>query len=962
MEFVAPLMMYARRTVEECKSAEKSTDCVSRNKFWRFFTDAVAVLKHLKTQWQNTPPNWVRHDPCGRRWDGIFCNGPRVTAILLSGINLIGSLPEEIMLFSELKQLDLSDNKGLHGPLPLNFGRLKNLARLVLSGCNFSGPIPESIGSLLQLERLFLNSNNFSGPIPHSIGNLQNLIWLDLTENQLDGNIPVSNKTMPGLDNLSKAEHFHLGQNKLSGEIPLGLFRSDMALRHLILNDNLLNGNIPETLGLVEALEVIRLDRNSLSGLVPRSLKFLINVSELYLSNNNLSGPIPNLFGMIRLTYIDLSNNNFDASNIPLWFTTSPYLTTIRMENTSLTGQVPVALFNQSNLQMVLLRNNRLNGTVDIRIRPGSNLHLIDLRNNFIDEFISEDFSHRTHNILLDDNPFCDRAEGRGICMNVKPLDNSKFIPEVNCVSLSCYSDFTGSDCRRPYLGRLAFLSFNFSNLENLTYYNFLDGNLKNDINNQSLLVTKICLASSMVETKNDYLVLEIAYFPPAGIHFDRTVISRIGNILNDHIFETPYGPYHFFPVPYNFSEERSHHISLIIGLSTFGFVLIVLIIFAGAYAYRQRKIARKVYRLNNPFSSWSHGDLPQLNGIRCFSFEDVKQCTNNFTHLNEIGVGGYGKVYKGKLDNGQLVAIKKAQEGSLQGAIEFKTEIELLSRVHHKNIVNLVGFCYDKGEQMLIYEYVRNGSLRASLSGPTPTRQLPLSRDWVDIWIVISCWRSGVRLKWTRRLKVSLGAARGLAYMHEFAEPPIIHRDIKSENILLDGHLNAKVGDFGLSKPFSNDRDHLTSYIKGTVGYLDPEYLITQRLTEKSDVYSFGVVMLELVSGRLPIENKVYIVREVKATMDETGYIYNLVDPEIRSGNLIGVEEFIELALKCVEDSGHKRPTMGEVVKELESIIQAGKNNLKAVLSSYEGTSEGSTSYSNSCLSENRGSCPLLR
>uniref|UniRef100_A0A803M3M9 non-specific serine/threonine protein kinase n=1 Tax=Chenopodium quinoa TaxID=63459 RepID=A0A803M3M9_CHEQI len=859
---------------KKCGHSNESIPVLLSNPISNFMNcaDAVAVLENLKRQWKNMPPNWVGHDPCGKRWDGIFCNGSRVIAILLSGTNLSGPLPEDIVSLSELQRLDLSNNRGLTGLLPSNIGSLKKLQRLVLSGCNLFGPIPESIGSLLHLQRLFLNSNHFSGPIPHSIGNLEKLVWLDLTDNQLDGNLPVSNKTTPGLDNLLKAKHFHLGENKFSGEIPLGFFRSDMALKHLILNDNQIEGTIPKTLVLVLHLEVIRLDRNSLSGMVPRNLNDLINVGELYLANNNLSGPIPELSGMNRLTYM-------------------------------------------------LLRNNLLNGTVNIGTGFGSELRLIDLRNNFIEELIRGGYSH---SILLDDNPFCKSQEAIGICKNSKPLKASKFIPEVHCVSLSCFTDSTGSDCRRPYLARLVFLSFNFSNLENLVYYDFLDGDLKTAIGS---FVTKICLVSSMIETEFDYLVLEIALFPPSGVHFDRTDISRIGNVLNDHLFKTPYGPYHFkLDVPYAFPEtpaERSKKITLIIGLSISGFVLMLLTIFAGAYAYRQRKIAQRAYKLNNPFSSWSDGDIPHLKGVGCISFEDVMQCTNTFSHKNEIGVGGYGKVYKGNLHNGQLVAIKRAQVGSLQGALEFKTEIELLSRVHHKNVVSLVGFCYDRGEQILIYEYVPNGSLRASLSG-----------------------RSGVTLKWTKRLKVALGAARGLAYLHELAEPPIIHRDIKSENILLDDHLNAKVADFGLSKLLSNDGDHVSSQVKGTMGYLDPEYLTTQQLTEKSDVYSFGVVMLELVSGRLPIENnKEYIVKEVKVTMNETGYIYNLVDPVIRSGNLIGMEEFVELALKCVECSGDKRPSMGKVVKEIESIIQASEKNLKAVLSSYAGTSDGSDS-----------------
>ncbi|PRQ32061.1 putative protein kinase RLK-Pelle-LRR-VIII-1 family [Rosa chinensis] len=269
------------------------------------------------------------------------------------------------------------------------------------------------------------------------------------------------------------------------------------------------------------------------------------------------------------------------------------------------------------------------------------------------------------------------------------------------------------------------------------------------------------------------------------------------------------------------------------------------------------------------------------------------------------------------------MVAIKRAKRESMQGGVEFKAEVELLSRVHHKNLVGLVGFCFEQGEQILVYQYVPNGDLRDSLSG-----------------------KSGIRLDWMRRLQVALGAARGLAYLHELASPTIIHRDIKSNNILLDKDLNAKVADFGLSKSIADSgMDHLSTQVKGTLGYLDPEYYMTQQLTDKSDVYSFGVVMLELITARRPIVQGKYIVRVVQMTMDKSKDLYNLddiLDPFIGLGTeLKGVEMFVDLAMACVEELGDKRPRMGEVVKQIENIIQiaafnAGTNPLPT-LASYE-------------------------
>ena len=178
--------------------------------------------------------------------------------------------------------------------------------------------------------------------------------------------------------------------------------------------------------------------------------------------------------------------------------------------------------------------------------------------------------------------------------------------------------------------------------------------------------------------------------------------------------------------------------------------------------------------------------------------------------------------MYKATLPTGQMVAIKRAKQESMQGGLEFKTEIELLSRVHHKNLVGLVGFCFQLGEQMLVYEYVPNGSLKDSLSG-TSHLFLHLAYPVLIVRLIDEslpyAGRSGIRLDWKRRLKVALGSARGLAYLHELADPPIIHRDIKSNNILLDERLNAKVADFGLSKLLSDcEKGHVTTQVKGTM------------------------------------------------------------------------------------------------------------------------------------------------
>uniref|UniRef100_A0A5B6ZSW7 non-specific serine/threonine protein kinase n=1 Tax=Davidia involucrata TaxID=16924 RepID=A0A5B6ZSW7_DAVIN len=904
-----------------------------------------AALMFLKDVWNNMAPSWRGSDPCGDSWEGIGCDNSRVTSITLSSMGLTGELSGDIPSLSELHTLDLSYNKELTGSLPRSIGDLKKLSTLILVGCGFTGPIPDTIGSLQQLVFLSLNSNNFSGSIPPSIGNLSNLYWLDLADNKLGGTIPISNGITPGLDMLVHTKHFHFGKNQLSGEIPSQLFSSKMVLIHLLFDNNNFTGNIPSTLGLVEKLEVLRLDRNSLSGPVPSNLSSLTSVKELLLSNNKLTGPIPNLSGMNSLNYVDMSNNTFDKSNIPPWFSSFPSLTTLNMENTNLQGQIPVALFSISELQTVVLRKNQLNGTLDIGSSNSTRLKLIDLQQNMISEFTPR--GENNIKLILVHNPICDEGGGEEYCkvpQGHQESNSTYSTPQNNCVPVQCSSDQLPSPncmCTYPYTGTLFFRAPSFSDLEDTSIYTDLEKALMLSFQSHQLPVDSVSL-SNPTKNSDDNLALNLKVFPSGQDHFNRSEISRIGFMLSNQTFKPPknFGPFYFNGDHYEyFAEEvsigtnKSSSNGIIIGAAVGGSVLVLLLLLAGFYAFNQKKKAERATKQNNPFASWDSnnkgsGGIPQLKGAKSFSFQEIKKWTNNFSEANEIGTGGYGKVYRGTLPTGQLVAIKRAQHGSMQGGFEFKTEIELLSRVHHKNVVSLLGFCFEQDEQMLVYEYVPNGSLKDSLSG-----------------------KSKIRLDWTRRLRIALGAARGLAYLHELASPPIIHRDIKSNNILLDERLNAKVADFGLSKPMADtEKGHVTTQVKGTMGYLDPEYYMTQQLTEKSDVYSFGVLMLELLTARKPIEKGKYIVREVKQMKDMTKDLYNLheiLDPTIGLGTTLkGLERFVDLAMCCVEDSRDDRPAMSEVVKEIENIMQLAGLNPNAESASTSASYEDSKGF----------------
>ncbi|XP_048319930.2 leucine-rich repeat receptor protein kinase HPCA1 isoform X1 [Ziziphus jujuba] len=901
-------------------------------------TRKAAVLRSLKENWENVPPSWKKSDdPCGTHWEGVTCNNSRVTALGLSTMSLKGKLEGDIGGLTELRSLDLSFNQDLTGSLSPRLGDLQKLNILILAGCSFSGSIPEQLGNLKELSFLALNSNNFTGRIPPSLGNLSNLYWLDLADNQLTGPLPISSPNSSGLNQLLKAKHFHFNKNKLSGPIPPELFSPEMVLIHILFDGNQFTGTIPSTIGLVRTLEVLRLDRNSLEGRVPSNLNNLTNINELNLAYNKLSGPIPDLRGMVNLDYVDLSNNSFTPSEAPLWFSTLPSLTTLVMEFGSLQGPVPEKLFSFPQIEQVKLRNNAFNETLSMGTSVGPQLQLVDLQNNQISSVTVG--SEYKNTLILVGNPVCTTGiSNTNFCQlqqqSKKPYSTSL----ANCGSKSCPAEQKLSpqscDCAYPYEGTLYFRAPSFRELTNVNIFHSLEMSLWTKLD---LTPGSVSLQDPLFN-EDDYLQVHLALFPSTGKYFNRSEILRIGFELSNQTYKPPeeFGPYYFIASPYVFQEHKGVSISsgVVAGIAIGCTFLVLGLVVVVVYAIRQKKRAEKAIGMSKPFASWAQsgkdsGGAPQLKGARWFSYDELRKCTNNFSESNEIGSGGYGKVYRGILSDGQVIAIKRAQQGSMQGGLEFKTEIELLSRVHHKNLVGLVGFCFEQGEQMLVYEFMPNGTLRESLSG-----------------------KSGIHLDWKRRLRIALGSARGLAYLHELANPPIIHRDVKSTNILLDENLAAKVADFGLSKLVSDSsKGHVSTQVKGTLGYLDPEYYMTQQLTEKSDVYSFGVVMLELITAKQPIEKGKYIVREVRMAMDKNDEEHygmrELMDPAIRNTtalHLIGFGRFLELAMQCVEESAADRPTMSDVVKAIEIILQNDGMNTNSTSASSSATDFGSS------------------
>ncbi|KAK1437218.1 hypothetical protein QVD17_03006 [Tagetes erecta] len=302
-------------------------------------------------------------------------------------------------------------------------------------------------------------------------------------------------------------------------------------------------------------------------------------------------------------------------------------------------------------------------------------------------------------------------------------------------------------------------------------------------------------------------------------------------------------------------------------------------------------------------------GSFSHPTSTRFLAYEELKEATNNFEHASILGEGGFGRVFKGVLSDGTHVAIKRLSSGGQQGDKEFLVEVEMLSRLHHRNLVKLVGYHSnrDNSENLLCYELVPNGSLEAWLHGP----------------LGVNC-----PLDWDTRMKIALDAARGLAYLHEDSQPCVIHRDFKASNILLENNFHAKVADFGLAKQAPEGRaTYLSTRVMGTFGYVAPEYAMTGHLLVKSDVYSYGVVLLELLTGRKPVDmtqpsGQENLVSWSRPILREKDRLEELVDPKL--GGKYPIEDLARvctIAAACVAPEANQRPTMGEVVQSLKMV-----------------------------------------
>ncbi|XP_021768733.1 receptor-like cytoplasmic kinase 185 [Chenopodium quinoa] len=422
---------------------------------------------------------------------------------------------------------------------------------------------------------------------------------------------------------------------------------------------------------------------------------------------------------------------------------------------------------------------------------------------------------------------------------------------------------------------------------------------------NSSLVLHKVSIPE--IVGVGDYKLLNVTWYqPPAPSPAPLSAASPVKTPDHQASASTP-------------SEASNNkNSSLVLVLSIGAGILIIVVIFVlvlcSCSSHKKPKPLMKDpenlgSRPRTSDGGTAGGSLAHPSSTRFLTYEELKKATNNFEKSSILGEGGFGKVFKGVLSDGTAVAIKKLTNGGPQGDKEFLVEVDMLSRLHHRNLVKLVGYYSSReaSQNLLCYELVPNGSLEAWLHGP----------------LGVNC-----PLDWDARMKIALDAARGLAYLHEDSQPCVIHRDFKVSNILLENNFNAKVADFGLAKQAPEGRQtYLSTRVMGTFGYVAPEYAMTGHLLVKSDVYSYGVVLLELLTGRKPVdmsqpagqENLVTWARPILRDKDR---LEELVDPKLQ-GNY-PKEDFLRvctIAAACVAPEANQRPTMGEVVQSLKMV-----------------------------------------
>ncbi|KAL2896870.1 LRR receptor-like serine/threonine-protein kinase ERECTA [Bienertia sinuspersici] len=862
-------------------------------------------------------------------WRGVTCDNTTFNVITLniSGLNLDGEVSPAIGSFKSLQTIDLSRNR-FSGLIPDEIGDCSTLQSLDLSFNELNGDLPFSISKLKQLEYLILKNNQLTGPIPSTLSQIPNLKILDLAQNQLTGEIPrliywnevlqylglrgnnlvgtlspdmcqltglwyfdVRNNSLTGsipesVGNCTAFQVLDLSYNHLTGEIPFNIGFLQVAT--LSLQGNKLSGEIPSVIGLMQALAVLDLSFNQLTGTIPPILGNLSYTEKLYLHGNKLTGSIPPELGnMTKLHYLELNENQL-TGRIPPELGKLTDLFDLNIANNKLNGPIPGNLSSCANLNSLNLHGNKLNGTIPASLQSLESMTYLNLSSNNLRGPIPLEISRMGNLDTLDlsDNDISGSIPSPlGDLEHLLKLDLSHnridgFIPaEFGNLRSIVEIDLSSNQL-------VGAIPQELGQLQNLFSLKLEYNNLSGDV--MSLMS---CLSLSTLNVSYNDLVGDI----PTSNNFSR--FSPNSFIGNPNLCGYWRGSTCHDSPP---NERATISKTAILGIALGALVILLMILAAACRPHKPAPFFDG--SIEKPVINYSSPKLVILHmNMALHVYDDIMRMTENLSEKYIIGYGASSTVYKCVLKNCKPVAIKKLYSHYPQSLKEFETELETVGSIKHRNLVSLQGYSLSPSGNLLFYDYMENGSLWDLLHGHSKKK----------------------KLDWNIRVKIALGAAQGLAYLHHDCSPRIIHRDVKSSNILLDKDFEPHLTDFGIAKSVCASKSHTSTYVMGTIGYIDPEYARTSRLTEKSDVYSYGIVLLELLTGRKAVDNESNL-QHLILSKTANNAVMETVDPEITATckDLGAIKKVFQLALLCTKKQPGDRPTMHEVTRVLTTLV----------------------------------------
>ncbi|KAI3723101.1 hypothetical protein L2E82_34449 [Cichorium intybus] len=851
---------------------------------------------------------WILSDGCGE-----------LVEFNVSSNNISGTVPESLKSCASLQVFDISKNN-FSGVLPMDtLLNLSSLKTLMLAFNNFVGELPESLSELTNLEKFDVSSNRLSGQIPSGLcqgTGTSSLKVLYLQNNLLEGTIPST------LSNCSQLASLDLSFNSLTGTIPSS-FRYLSKLQDLMIWMNLLSGEIPEELTYIQTLENLILDFNFLTGSIPASLSNCTNLNWISLSNNKLGGEIPAALGQLpNLAILKLGNNSF-SGKIPAELGDCKSLVWLDLNTNQLTGNIPPALFKQSGY----IAAAYLTGKPFIYIKndgspqchgAGNLLEFGGIRREDLDRISSRHPCNFTRLYLGITEPNFNH-NGSMIFFDVSYNKLEGGIPkELGLMYYLFILNLGHNDLTGPIPEEL-------SGLKTVAILDLSHNRLNGSIPNS---LTSLGLGDADLSYNN------LSGTIPESAPFDTFSPDRFSNNSGLCGYPLPACPHdNAKSSAHRKSNRREASLagSVAMGLLFSLFCIFgVIIILVEMQKRKRKKAAAALEAYADGGNSYSGGGAAHTNNawkltstrealsislaafekpLRKLTFADLLEATNGFDNNCLIGSGGFGDVYRAQLKDNTVVAIKKLIHVSGQGDREFMAEMETIGKIKHRNLVPLLGYCKVGDERLLVYEYMKFGSLEDVLHDRKKT---------------------GLKLNWNTRRKIAIGSARGLAFLHHNCIPHIIHRDMKSSNVLLDENLEARVSDFGMARHMSAADTHLSvSTLAGTPGYVPPEYYQSFKCSTKGDVYSYGVVLLELLTGKQPTDSPDF------GDNNLVGWVKQHANPKIRDvfdrellredpGLELELLQHLKVAVACLDDRPWKRPTMIQVMAMFKE-IQAG-------------------------------------